>query len=114
VYLWAAAKLVLLKVNGKTRPFDIVETITTGWTAKFKEFFSVSVFQIADITAPTASKIRNASHVMVIDSSKLPALNNVVFEGDGKAQPPLGENPYWSYTATSRKEQYFPAEQQEV
>jgi hypothetical protein len=110
--LGEVAKLVLLRVKGKDTPFEVVGTIATGWMAKFNEFFSASVFRIADITAATAALVRRASHVMIIDS-EIPALNNVVFAGDGKAQPPL-QNPYWSYVATSEKRTYFPAGGQEV
>lgn len=111
-FLGPNAKLVLLKVKGDVKAFDVVGTIEKGWMGNFSEFFGASTFRIADSSSATAALIRRASHVMVVDSEK-PALNNVVFAGDGKAQPPL-QDPYWSFVATSEKRTYYPTGGQEV
>lgn len=98
LFLGKGAKLVLLRESDG--PFRATFVIATDWHPKFTEFFARSTFRVADLTAETARAIREATHLMVVDSS-VAAINNLLFEQDADTQPPLDRG-YWNVRATSQ------------
>lgn len=110
-FLGAEAKVVLLREEGKTKAFDDVVTVTSGWwSPKYSEFFGNSTFQIADVSQAFANQVRKASHLMVIDSA-FPALNNTLHELASESAPPDSESPWWKLRAKPLGRKYIAEEE---
>jgi len=100
-----AAKLVLLRQDGGSAPFETIATIETGWHPEFSEFFGNTVFSVADLTAEFAAKVRKADH-LVVTGSDIPDLNNMIHETLDDTAAPDSDNPFWRIVAKSVGRKY--------
>lgn len=105
-----AASLVLLREDGTSAPFETIATITVGWFSEFSEFFGNTVFNVADLTADFAAKVRKADH-LVVTGADLPDLNNMIHETLENTAPPDADNPYWRIVAKPVGRKYVSAEE---
>lgn len=104
------AKLVLLKEKGDTTTFDTVDTIESAWQLEFSEFLGASTFKVADISVEFGKKVRGSDHLMVIDS-KLPELNNTIFETLAETSSPSTNVPWWSIRAQGLGRKYIDSQE---
>lgn len=98
------ARLVLLKETdreSKDEPeFEIVKAFSEGWYPKYSEFFGTTTFNIADIHQLTAQKIRESSHLIVVNSN-LSSINNLLHELTTDTAIPTPDKPIWGIRAKS-------------
>jgi hypothetical protein len=75
-------------------------TLENGWLPEFSEFFGTTTFQVADVSDVFGAKVRDSSHLMVVNSDNA-GLNNVLFEIVDGTQPPLGTDAFWKIRGRS-------------
>jgi hypothetical protein len=93
-----SASLVLLREDGVSGPFETIATITAGWHSEFSEFFGNTVFNVADLTAEFAAKVRKTDH-LIVTGTDIPDLNNMIHETLENTAPPDAGNPWWRIVA---------------
>lgn len=105
------AKFVLLREEGSTHAFDQVQSpIEGGWYPEYSKFYGNTTFHLADVSGTTAKNVRNATHVMMIDTV-LEATNNLLFEMKAETAPPDMTTPWWRIRAEQLSRKYFPPEE---
>jgi hypothetical protein len=94
--LGPAAKLILLREDGRETSFEVVRTIEANWSGrKNSPNQRAATFHVFDNSAEFARDARKATH-FVVTGSILPVLNYAVHEKDEElTAPPDGANPWW-------------------
>lgn len=105
-----AASLILLREDGTSAPFETVATITTGWNSEFSEFFGNTVFNVADLTAEFAAKVRKTDH-LVVTGADIPDLNNMIHQTLENTAAPDADNPWWRIVAKPVGRKYVATEE---
>jgi hypothetical protein len=105
--LGAAARLIFLKLDGAAETYAPQATVESGWHAYFSEESGAAHFEVADDTAEFRDKKNLSSHLVVV-SSAVPALNNVVHTMLRGGHAPLAARPYWNIPAEPAGEVYTP------
>jgi hypothetical protein len=108
VFVGESAKLLLLKMDGTTRPYAVVEQVDTGWTAEFSDFFGSTTFKVADISAAFASKVNETAFLVVVDCDN-EALEGQLHAVNRETTRPAGVDPFWRIRATATGKRYVPA-----
>lgn len=104
------AKFTLLKEKGDTEAFETIAEVASGWRPKYSEFFGNTTFEVADITAEFAAKVRASDHLVVTDSG-VESMNNFIFEMLDETAAPDADKPYWRIRAKSLGRKYLAGEE---
>lgn len=102
------AKLLLLRTSRDdedTNEWELLTTVTTGWSADFSERFELPTFKVGRDDDEFGQLVADASQVVVIDSEK-PALNGKVHEIDRAHTIPAGVAPYHRIRAEHKGKVY--------
>lgn len=100
VLIGANAKLLMLDVS-----HTILETVTTGWSAEFSEFFGSTTFKVARADEAFNDKVGEASFLVVTDSDNA-ALNRQLHTINRETTVPAGIDPYWRIRGNAKGERY--------
>lgn len=104
------AKFTLLKEKGDTQAFEEIAQVTSGWRAKYSEFFGNTTFEVADISSEFAAKVRASDH-LVISGSGVESMNDFIYEMLDETAAPDADKPYWRIRAKSLGRKYVGGEE---
>lgn len=102
VLLGEDATLLLLKPDE-----SVQKEITSGWTARFSDFYDAGLFEVADTSLEFGADV-HVGALLTITGSDIPVLNNVVFKLTRQTQPPPIDEPVWKLRAAATERRYSP------